>query len=165
MSLVRFNTQRLLIRSVRAEESQAYGRINQLQYGPQEWYREWAEWENRGSLQLFIILRGQYRYGASTVTEGTVVGFIKIIANGNQVSFRTHPEFRRQGYMREALLSTFQEFVNRWRGRDLFVETGRDNLTVIRMMESFGLRGQDGNGFPGGSVFWRFGWATWRYAR
>ena len=165
MPPVAFNTNRLLVRSIRAEESQAYGRINDFRGSPQGWYQEWAEWERNGALQLFIILRGRYEYGAPTVAEGTVVGFIKIIPNGNQVSFRTHPNFRGRGYMKEALRYAFEYVLDRWRGRDLFVETRRDNLAVIRMMENLGLRGQAGNGFPGGSVFWRFGWATWRYGR
>ncbi|KAG4432735.1 hypothetical protein IFR05_011791 [Cadophora sp. M221] len=162
---ININTSRLLIRSIRLQETQAYGTINELRGSPQDWYADWATWSNRGAIQLFIILRGYYNpsSNAPSVAEGTVIGFIKIVGSRNEVSFRTHPSFRGQGTMKEALRATFTYFFQRWRNRQLYVETRNDNLAVVRMMQGFGLQGHRGEWSNVGSVWWSFGWASWRY--
>ncbi|KAH6705145.1 hypothetical protein BKA61DRAFT_580931 [Leptodontidium sp. MPI-SDFR-AT-0119] len=129
---ININTSRLLIRSIHPQETQAYGRINELRGSPQDWYTDWASWSNRGAIQLFIILRGYHNPSsrAPSVAEGTVIGFIKIAGSRNEVSFRTHPSFRGQGTMKEALRGTFTYYFQRWRNRLLYVETRNDNLAV-----------------------------------
>ncbi|KAK0105281.1 hypothetical protein ONS95_004334 [Cadophora gregata] len=163
MTPTSIGTPRLLVRCCEAQESQVYGRINDLRGSPGEWYREWGQWANLGALQLFIILPGHTSYDAPNVPQGTVIGFIKIERTRNEVSFRIHPEFRQRGYMKEALEYTFERYFRSSRSEELFVQTSRDNQAVLRLMNGFGLVGQDGTECPGGSVFWIFGWATWRY--
>ncbi|KAH7312064.1 hypothetical protein BKA65DRAFT_484657 [Rhexocercosporidium sp. MPI-PUGE-AT-0058] len=158
------NTSRLLIRSTRPQETQAYGLINELRGSPQDWHTDWASWSSRGAKQLFIILRGYHNpnINAPSVAEGMVIGFIKIAGSRNEVSFRTHPSFRGEGIMKEALRATFTYIFQRWRNIQLYVETRSDNLAVVRMMQEFGLQGQRGGWSSVGSVWWNFGWASWR---
>lgn len=67
--------------------------------------------------------------------------------------------------MKEALRGTFTYYFQRWRNRLLYVETRNDNLAVVRMMQGFGLQGHRGEWSNVGSVWWSFGWASWRYGR
>ncbi|KAL2062265.1 hypothetical protein VTL71DRAFT_6531 [Oculimacula yallundae] len=160
-------TPRLLIRYIGPHETEAYGRINELLGTPEDWYNDWAEWSTRGATQLFIIQRGfrSPNTNAPVVAEGTVARFIKIVPPMNEISFRIHPFFRGQGLMKEALRGLFNYLFQTYPNYQVYIETRRDNLPVIRMMEGFGLQGQNGNWSEVGSVVWRFGAAAWMNAR
>ncbi|CZS91741.1 uncharacterized protein RAG0_02266 [Rhynchosporium agropyri] len=161
---IRTTSQRLLIRSVHPQEALAYGTVNELRASPQELVEDIAEWYNQRATLLFLILQG-YRepsLGALSVAEGTVVGFIKITYNG-LVSFRTHPRFRGQGYMKEAVRATFTYFFHYWPHYQFEVKTRSDHAPVIRMMASYGLGNGQAGGWSGvGSLVWRFGRAVFR---
>lgn len=155
--MVYLRTEHLILRTPQSNEVLQYATINELRAtSKNEVQRTMLEWQGRGAVQVFLILPNVQWHADLVVSEGTVVGFIQIAPVGrNEVSFRTFPSARGRGYMKEACVATFTHWL--WMGGGgLFVETRRDNVPVVNLMNGFGLDGVKGC-WAGGSISWNFG--------
>ncbi|CAL3970921.1 hypothetical protein PZA11_007319 [Diplocarpon coronariae] len=158
------NTNRLVIRAVQRNEARQYCAVNELR-SESEALDQIQGWDSSGATQLFFISRNASGPSELAVSEGTVVGFIKITRGPpSEVSIATHWTAQGRGYMREGCRSVFTEWFRTHGSQDLFVETRSDNAAVIALMDGYRIPHLRGNWSRVGSISWTFGWATWRYA-